>query len=578
MEIDNINVIDYIPLKKEPILKQLTKWYKNTPIIPKTIKTGLAYFGATVIGIASLGLALPLLFKMKDYFYQLDLESAKANYLETIKIKIDNGELTPPSDHPISLKSDRQTFNHINDYMIKDDVIWYRRRIANNHQKSWKPIFFDGHMTGTQPIKISADGANLTVIDSQEKIHYRKVLIEASGYQEIHRSRLKRHLDASALKNKFTNLNDKETYLAVDKTEKANWKSKWYNFPILNRIINLFTGNRLAVFGQVAHSHRGRYDEAYADAAGNFHQATIGVTTSYELETDGTSIIKHDPWVTTWAKVHFYFPETRETAYVAKKIDASGSSLMAIGYDINRSTGRGTLKILSNLCDIDILGGNPLLNYSYQTEHPTADKIRKKDLRILPDQVTNEGWIDETLPENAMEVYEQISILQERKGKRELRVAAKDQNGVLGYYHKTMKSNDSWEFTPDTNIDRSNPLPLEAQIQHPLQKGPAHYEGVIINKKSQAPIEIEHFGERAYHSDVKLKLDGASYHLALHRRWGWQTFFGSKRDNYELVIPDNTSSVDCQKIASFFGKKRVIAVKIKTTNEKNQERITIRAK
>jgi hypothetical protein len=571
---EKINVIDYVPLKKLPLLKRIVKWYRDTPIIPKFVKAGVAYGGPTILGILSLGLLLPFIFKIKDYSYQLELEAANNSFQTAIQSKISKGEISPPSDAPIALKSDKQTFNHVNDYVIKDGILWYRRHMGSPKDKAWKPLFFDGAM----PMKISADGANLTVVDSAEKVHYRKVLIEARGYDEIHRRRLERHLNNSALKNNFNAKEDKDTYVAIDKTEKANWKEKWYSLPILNRIVNFFTGNRLTVHGQMAHSHRGRFDEAYSDVEGNLHQASIGVTTSYELETDGTGIIKHDPWVTTLARVHFYFPETNDTAYVAKKLDASGSSLLAVGYTVDRKSGQGKLKILSNLCDIDILGGNPLLNYAYHTEHTTKENMHKKNLRVLPDQVKNEGWIDETLPEGAMEFYNQIAILQERRGKRELRIAAKDQNGALGYYHKVMKSNDKWEFTPHEGIDQSQPLPLTTQIQQTLQKGPGHYEGTIKNKKASAAIEIDHFGERAYHSDVKMKLDGQDYNLALHRRWGWQTFFGGKRDRYELVVPDTSSPENNRKVAAFFGGRRVIPVKIQTTNEKNEERVTITPK
>lgn len=573
---EKIHIFDYVPIEKKSVLEKGVVWYKNGLYLPETIKKVVAIAGSVVLSIASAGLLLPLVFTIKDLSYKVDLETAAKKFYDEVQNHV------PPSDDPIELKSETQTFNHVNDYLIKDGILWYRRRDKSEHH-SWKPLFFDGELTGHKPVKISADGANLNVIDDIGAVHYRKVLIEGRGYEEIHKPRFKRHIENA---NFDLDQNDKQSYVAIDKTEKINWKDHWYNFAILpggfaiiHRIVNFISGKRLIPEGIIAMAHRGRFANGYSDINGNFHPTATGVTTSYEFQPLENRIRKHDPWAPIWSKVYIYFPKSEEKAFVAKKVDASGSTLAAIGYDANLKTRKGKLKILINLCDIDTSGNNPGLKYAYQANQISSEEAKLKEIRILPDDVKNEGWEEHLLPKDAQVIYDQITIFQTGSGneKRELRVGAKNVDGQLGYYRKTLEKNSDWQFVPYPNVDTSTPLAKSAKLDDlELGAGINTYKGSI--QKTNGPKTeaiLKDFGEKAYHSHLKLKIDQKVYKLALHKRLGWKTFLGIKHEVFELVIPKQRGWT---KLANEFGGRRVIPVNIETLTKKGQTFLKIAPK
>lgn len=93
-------------------------------------------------------------------------------------------ELAPPQNLTISIKTNTQTFNHVNDYVIHNDIVWYRRN--GQTDLKWRPMFFDGN----KPLIIQADGANLIIVDSEDGInpgyiHYKKVLKERLRIFEV---------------------------------------------------------------------------------------------------------------------------------------------------------------------------------------------------------------------------------------------------------------------------------------------------------------------------------------------------------------------------------------------------------
>ncbi|WP_419421491.1 hypothetical protein ACNVED_16050 (plasmid) [Legionella sp. D16C41] len=459
---EKIFVYDY---KKYPPskLKNLVKAIRKITFpLPKPIKTLLSSIFIVPLTIGSLGLALPLIFKIKDLSYQIDQEKLAEKFYKKISAKISNGFLKPPSNHPIEMKSKTRAFNHVNDYAIENKVLWCRRRWYENGSEelgAWKPIYFDALNQNTWPICLTVDGANLCVVDNHGDVHYRKILTEARG-----KNQKKSHsfqMDTPSIRQHLPkDFQSTEQYIAIDKSEKANWKPMWYSFPFLNRIINFFTGKRLNVKGQFIISHRGRYNDTYLDADGHQHPTSVGVTTGYELSKDGSTIIKYDPWAPTLSRILFFFPETKETTYSIKKIDVGASCLMALGHKIDRKTGISKITLLTNLCDIDILGGNPGLNYAYQTEHPIEAKIRDKDLRILPDEVSNEGWVEHDLPnalEQPIEFYNQITVIQKPHDQRELRIAAK-LGDTLGYYFKDLSPQSSWIFKKYDWIDTTESI------------------------------------------------------------------------------------------------------------------------
>lgn len=564
---------DYnLPSKTPSFLEKAVKWYKRDLTVSTTVKTT-----ATIAIVAFLSyqvvfspdhawkiLPLPLLYyfkiwKIKGIAYIIDLE--ESIHMFNRRKSVEN--MQPPSIREIKIKSDTRTYNHINDYVIENNLLWSRSRIGLEEDRKWECLYFDGDINGAKPKKVLADGANLCVIDDKGGVHYRKVLIEGRGYKETNHSRLKNHF-----KHKI-NLpkEDRSSYVVVDKTKKINWKHCWFSLPVLNEIANLITGDRLYISPDVsvAMSHRGRYNFGYTDAAGKWHQSQTGTSALNILQSDGRSILQYDPWVPLFARFQIHFPETPSTVFVAKKIDASASTIMAIGYEIDVGTREGKLKILTNFCDIDIIGANPFIKYAYEGE-----KIEGKDIRILSDVVLNNGWSEHPLPADVIECYSQISISQTGVdvSARELRVAVQRMDREVGIYCKSLEPNSKWFFISDKNIDFRHSLRLDEKFPNlPLTSSVQNYKGTCIDNKTKQSISVElkNFGKNASHYPFRLTMSNQEYNLALHKRIGWRTFLGIKHEVYDLVIP---KVVNDQAIKDAFGGRQVMRIKVENIGGK----------
>ena len=119
--------------------------------MPPTVKKIVSVMDGVVLSIASIGILLPVICKVKDLSHRIDLEKAAEKFKVEIALKIQNGVVKPPSNDPLEMKSNDRTFNHFADYAINDSVIWYRSRTGNDEERRWKPMFFDGDLTGTKP-------------------------------------------------------------------------------------------------------------------------------------------------------------------------------------------------------------------------------------------------------------------------------------------------------------------------------------------------------------------------------------------------------------------------------------------
>lgn len=535
---------------------RLIEWYYRLGFIPQEAKHAFLFWGNRTLRLLTVGLwRLFIEETFKQAAHRLDLEEAACRFM-----KENQAAISPPVDF-IHMKSDTQTFNHVNDYVIKDRLIWFRRRVGvfPEGQKAgiWEKLYFDGELKGRHPVSISADGANLCVIDDQGGIHYRKVLLEGRGYKEIHKSQDDNVPIVLYMNDEDLEPNDTDTYVVVDITRQQVWQQRWYNFPVLSTMVNAVYRD-VSVNGQTAISHRGRYNDGYLDAVGRVQPTSVGVTTLFELSKQTQTIFKYDPWAPVWSKVKFYFPENENQAFFPTRLDASGSHLMAVGYKVNKINGEGRLALLKALCDIDIVGGNPCLTYAYQTEYCAGRNAPKT--RVLPDIVEDEGWEEVSLPEDAQVLFNQITVSHARFDSYTLRIAGKRADGLMGYFEKKNKVG-SWCFVSDYALhEGSEPLLPEKQFEPIVQMdeySPKHYSATLFN--SQA-VDVEHFGKRAYHSKVHMELGGNVYALGLHRRSGLRTFLGMENtQDYELVVP--AASADTT-ILRFFKGKRVMPVKV----------------
>lgn len=442
----------------------------------------------------------------------------------------------PHPSEPLISKTPTQAFNHTHEYVIKDGFLWYR----SIGESRFKPLFYDGYPDAL-PVSVHADGANLFIVDEHHEHHYKKVLEEfrPEEVDVAHRQEMEQQgIDVQDC-----------AYIAFDINEINNWQKEWFSLPVASSIINIFHKGRLIIpesARAVAISHRGRYNNHVDDNVGQHHPVGTGVTTAYVLDENGQDIHKLDPWATPWAKTTLGLKETHTTSFVANNMDVSASTIMAIGFEIDHSTKKNTLKIMTRLADIDTEGGNPGLKYSF-----TYDP-EQKDTRILP---FDSDWREHpiTITKQAM-VSKTITIVQTGEGNhaRQLRVDGLNEDGVWGQYRKMLLDKD-WKFVPQRRPEIIPPalMPITDTVMY---SSVHDYQGVF---KSH-PIELRNFGKRSNHAQIIVTIDERAYTLDLYKRVGFATFLGFESYKYDLVIKDNALA-----LKEIFGEDKAIEVKVK---------------
>ncbi len=329
----------------------------------------------------------------------------------------------------IQLHSKTMTFNHIANYVIHEGIIWTKSRVKEGAE--WEPVYFSGYPNRT-PKELHADGANLVVIDDKDFVHYKKVIGEKCD-------------------------DERNTYIYYDKSTKNNWKNEWYSFPYLKHIVNFFTGKKLKLLEGCrswAISHRGQLSRYSEDGDLNQHITFNGVTTLFVLDKEGRHLYLFDPWKPKHVLVKVPVPETSGSSFVAERISAAGSVVALVGYAFKNERAYPAIKTM--VMDIDTLGWNPYLDYTYDSENRTNDE------RILP---TVEKWDDHFLPEGATT---NITVVQTGKGNnaKELRVAAEYQ-GKKGYWTKSLEGG-NWRFCVDNHVDLGERLEEKGVNEEPV--------------------------------------------------------------------------------------------------------------
>ena len=585
--LERLNVIEYLPRSKT-LLEKGVQWCDDKLLLPNRVKKIAFWVFAFIANVATLGLLLPLTLRIRDISYKMKMEKAADLFVQEVSRKIENREILPPPDAPIALKSDTRAFNQIDEYAIEGGCLWYRRK--QNPPGKWQPLFFDGTLTNSTPQKISVDGANMVVIDDQGKVHYRKLFIEGRGVEEIAQRRFTKH-SPDILER--AGMPSETEYFVIDKTSKSNWKPKWFSLPLVNRIINIFTGKTLRASGII--SHRGRFNNGYYDPVGSFHPSKTNVTTFYELEKGNHSIRLHDPWSPVWSRIHLIFPETEREVFVAESLDVSSSTLLSIGYSVDEASQTGKLKIITSFFDADTSGSNPFIPYAYEASAEESARKREKFMRFVPDfikrsfpeivknrvlsdVVANEGWKEHALPKEASVLYNQITILQTGSGcdSREIRVAGRNKEGKLGFFYKAINGDD-WTFEEKAHIDTSKPLQETTPKKLPENIRCTHqYESCQTDANQESHFSLENFGsEASYHPTLKMRIGSSGYDLPLHKRLGFKTFLGKTDEVYDLVLPRQTIKED-DPVFQAFGRRRVIPVRIDTKLRDGRENVTLK--
>lgn len=542
--------VDYAA-KKEPWMGRHVQWIKKDDgKVKNFFKDCLAAIEIVFAALSIVGIYF--IVKGVSKSNQIDNEKKFASLVAKLT--------PPPAGMPlIELKSAHASFNHVQEFVIKDKVIWERRR--DPAHLPWKPVYFDGFAEKKDPVELHCDGANLIVLDDDRSVHYKKVLHEYRAseltnekFKKANHGRRVMLAAAKSLGISTVNFNENlkkhlgidEThkegkYVAVDKGDKNNWKNKWFSLPVVSDFVNLFKGNRIKIDPQArawAISHRGRYNDHYKDAAGVKHPVDAGVTTLYVLAENGKEIYKFDPWSPPDADMNIAITDEVDKNYTAENLSASASTIMLIGYEAMPSAEGGTvktLKIKTKLADIDTEGWNPGLKYSYFHEHggkkrrvvDYAAKWEEHPLNLKPGEA----------------VTKNITIVQTGEDiARELRVEGRKDN-QSGYFYKSITDKE-WKFKSYAGAVSAEHLHTlkptivsEEEFQKTVVDFTLDTASLPKNMLMQVQGQLKRFGPHAYNSDLMMKLGGQEYKLVLHKRKSLGNFLGIKKDRYDLIVP-----------------------------------------
>jgi hypothetical protein len=514
--------------------------------------TAFAILEKVVLFISVIGWGL-----LKRERRESKIQDAKAEYFRQVEQAI------PPPTHPIELKSKIRTFNHIQEFAIENDMIWMRRRHSG---EEWKSVYFDGFINGRVPTSLDCDGANLIVLDEKNRVHYKKIIKEFRKQDITDKNR-------NWLAEAGVNF-EEDGYVAVDKGDRDNWKDKWFSLPYIQYIVNLFTKKRLKIPQDArawAISHRGRYNDYLEDQLLRHHEVKVGVTTLYVLDHNSKDIYKFDPWSPKHVKISIPLPETSKTSFEAENISTSASVIMAIGYEMHKDNPKHrTLQIYTRLADIDSEGWDPGLKYDY-FDNPDPH------VYIVP----LPQWTSHPLAlEEGDFITKTITILQTGSGNnaRELRVAGQH-HGQKGFFFKKIDK-EEWQFEPldeaeSAEIKEENALPLEKDDQQGEFQTTVHdYQSEQANirtlQSQEMTVCLLNFGQRSYHSKMRITIDQKEYELDLHRKKTLKNFIGFEGDTYELVIPQELH--ENPEIMQAFKGEKIIPLQI----IQDQTQLTIR--
>lgn len=451
----------------------------------------------------------------------------------------------PSIKNDILVATKKQCFDDENSYVIHDGYVWYK---ANNDEDAeWEAIYvplkydyYGKPQISAEEIKIDGDG-NLVVVDNLK------------GEHPIKKENLQR---------------TENYYSVVDKSTKNNWKEKWFSLPVLNHIVNFFTGNKLHLpdFTKAwAIGHRGQYNHYIEDRDGNKHPVATGVTNFYVLHKNGQYIYLYDPWKPKNVKIKIPIPGTADSPFIAENISVSGNTIMLIGYRYMTKKD-GTIykkpEVLTMIADVDSLAWNPGIKYTYFSD----DHKKDNEFRVMP--TAEKGFVSHPLPKG--EITSGITILQTGEGNdaREMRIAGKNDKGESGYWYKMIKEG-KWKFVPDTNLEQ-----YEVMTTQNLEEDVEMPKPIVHNwRNDDLNVTLENFGNECITG--KLKFGNAE--LLLHRKENIIVKIltnGKKFRHYDLVLPEGVDKDELpEELQPFFDNRRVIRVKVtKKEIEKNGQK------
>lgn len=431
--------------------------------------------------------------------------------------QLSHGE--PPDIVSLPHKTDHYTFNHLAEFAIAEGKIWTKRTGVN-----WRVI----HYEGKTPLFVDCDGANLLVIDAEGNRYYKKVFCEyRRGEIPARKHPHFEGIDLTAY-----------DYYAIDKSQIFNWKKYWFTLPFLGALYYTLTGYDpkidLKNYRGVAISHRGKWCQYYENHAGKKHINVVGTTTFFMLSKCGRFIEMGDPWVPNFAKIVTPLPANKETYFEAVEFKASGSTLMALGFEHDKKFCVTTMKLYTRLIDVDVTGGNPFFKYSYDVN----DSVRV--LSPLPE------WIEHALPTLPERIFG-IAILQIGPGNngREMRLISKNFISGLGYYTKKIDDLD-WEFVRHGDVQLKQAYTPSSTIRTS--------DGLVKGYWKKKKVIIPCWGPGVEASVMYVEIGNKVCQVYLRKRFSVWNFLGFNWPHVDVILP----SQSCNELRLLFEGKTSI--------------------
>lgn len=363
----------------------------------------------------------------------------------------------------IFFRNKTENFNTNNEFVIKDGVIWYRRRAPNS---LWRPLPL--HPELATPKEIGTDSEHLVAIDQLGRIF---------------------SIKDNALAENITEKDWRKTWGA------PLWTGPGMQIPLTTKSweISFFSPSE---------------DKFYIDSAGNKHGIGVGCTSLYLLAGDGQRITYLDPWLPNDLSYEICAPV--RGLFQSEKLSASGSTIFVI----NKYGDMYTRNY-----DFDISGGNDLiLNYTYEYKKLGASEDRNPlfyEPLFTQRVISTEGW--ERQPKINGKITDNITIYKGKGKYRVLRVEGEIGNGVTGYFEKGVNEKE-WKFFSTGKPLQGNVLFNSENETSNLSLGPDESKKFTL-KTADFKMEVVNFHPYCSPSELKVTFpNGKVLGLKLHTR------------------------------------------------------------
>jgi len=385
-------------------------------------------------------------------------------YPESLKFKCFKSyeEATSKFPKKVIFRSKTETFNTVNQFVLRDGIIWFKKI---NSRGKWKvlPLPHDINV----PVEIGSDSEHFVAIDQKGRVF----TIQRAGKR--------------------------------NKIKSDDWSSTWGTPFWFGPGINLPKRKAWEI------SFFSPSDEKfYIDPAGNKHGIGVGVTTLYVLNDDKQRITYLDPWLP--ADYSYEVCGPHRGLFKAQNLSASGSTIFLINEYGDMFT---------RMYDFDISGGNNvLMKYTYDKAKSTS--VVKKgempefyqplfDFRAL----AASSWDQQ--PKIAGKITDRISISKGVGHIKYLRVEGENKKGEIGYFEKKLKDK-VWAFKKTGSSLKGNILSNSLIDNSKKDLGKDESMKLISSNKT---MEIKNFHLYCSPADLVVKFkDGEVLKLKLHTR------------------------------------------------------------